>query len=214
MNPEQQFKILLKNYKQSRRPTLRRTSEYVTPFQVLISCLLSLRTQDKNTEKASNSLYAVAKTPEEISKLPIKTLEKLIFSSGYYKKKARIIKEVSKVILEEFNGRVPDTKEELMSIKGVGPKTANIVLSFAYGKNVIAIDSHVFIVSNRLGWVNTKKPETTEEALMKVLPSKYWREVNTTLILFGQTICLSNSPRCSKCPISSSCKKINVKKSR
>ncbi len=214
MNPEQQFKLLLKEYKQHRKPTLRRTSEYVTPFQVLISCLLSLRTQDKNTEKASNSLYAVAKTPEEILKLPLPKLEKLIFSSGHYKKKARTIKEVSKVILNDFNNKVPKTKEELLSIKGVGPKTTNIVLSFAYGKNVIAIDSHCHRLPNRMGWIKTKTPEQTEEQLMKILPKNLWPEVNTTLILFGKTICQPISPHCSKCILNNTCPKINVKKSR
>ena len=173
-----------------------------------------MRTQDKNTAKASASLFKVADTPKKIVKLPMKRLEKLIYSSGYYKNKARSIKHVSKVLLEKFNGKVPSTKEELLSIKGIGPKTANIVLCFAYGKNVIPVDVHVNRIPNRLGLVKTKTPEQTEIELMKVIPKKYWREVNTTFILFGKNICVPISPKCSICPLNRLCPKIGVAKSR
>ncbi len=206
--------ILLKDFKVYRKPTVRRTSARKDPFKTLITCLLSLRTRDENTEKASKSLFAVADTPEKIVKLPIKRLEKLIFSSGYYKNKAKNIRHVSRVLIEEHNGKVPKTKEELLSIKGIGPKTANIVLCFSYGRDVIPVDSNVHKVSNRLGLVKTSKPEETEVALMKVLPKKYWREVNTTFILFGKKICTTISPWCSKCQINKYCQRVGVSKSR
>ncbi len=196
------------------RTTLNRMRAKPNAFKVLIACLLSLRTQDKNTEKASSQLFAVADTPEKILKLPIKKLEKLIFSSGHYKKKARTLKHVSKIILEKYNGKVPDTKEELMSIKGIGPKTANIVLAFAYGKEVIPVDVHVHVIANRLGWVKAKTPEQTEKELEKVLPRKYWKEVNALFVLFGKEICDTRSPKCSQCPVRKYCPRIGVIRSR
>jgi len=208
------MEILLKNYKVYRKPTIRRTSAQKNPYKTLITCLLSLRTQDANTEKASKSLFAVAETPQEIVKMPIKRLERLIFKSGYYHNKAKSIKHVSKVLLDEFGGKVPRTKEELLSIKGIGPKTANIVLCFAYGVCVIPVDTHVHRIPNRLGLVKTKNPEETEVELMKIFPKKYWREINTTFILFGKDICLPISPKCSICPISKYCKRVGVEKSR
>jgi len=211
---EKVMETLLKEFKPFRKPTIRRTSEKENPFKVLITCLLSLRTQDKNTEKASDSLFAVAQTPQEIVNLPTAKLEKLIFSSGYYRNKAKSLKHVSKELIDKFDSKVPDTREELLSIKGIGPKTANIVLSFAYGQNVIAVDTHCHRIPNRLGLIKTKTPEKSEPELMKVFPKKYWREINTTLILFGKNICLPISPKCSICPIEKLCSKINVKKHR
>ena len=211
---EKIMKILLKEFKVHKKPTVRRTSAKNDPFKTLISCLLSLRCQDKNTAKVSKALFAVADTPEKIIKLPIKKLEKLIFSSGYYKNKARSLKHVCKVLLNKYNGKVPKTREELLAIKGIGPKTSNIVLCFAYGQNVIPVDTHVHRIPNRLGWVKTKKPEETEVELMRIVPKKYWKEINTTFILFGKNICLPVSPWCSRCPINELCPRIGVKKSR
>ncbi len=208
------MQILLKNYKVYRKPTVRRTSAKKNPFKTLITCLLSLRCQDENTAKASASLFAVADTPEEIVKLPIKRLEKLIYKSGYYHNKAKSLKHVCGVLLKEHKGNVPSTRDELMAIKGIGPKTSNIVLCFAYGKNVIPVDTHVHRIPNRLGWVKTKKPEETELALMDVVPKKYWKEINTTLILFGKSICLPISPKCSECLVRKYCPRIGVTKSR
>ena len=131
-------------------------------FKILVSCLLSLRTQDKNTAKVSKKLFEVADTPKKLSKIPIKKLEKIIFSSGHYRKKANTLKHVSKVLIDKFNSKVPATKEALLSIKGIGPKTANIVLAFAYGKRVLPIDTHCHRIPNRLGWIKTKTPERTE----------------------------------------------------
>ncbi len=205
---------LKKHYPTHTKTTLNRMRDNPEAFKILISCLLSLRTQDKNTEIASNRLFAVADTPQEILKLSDKKLQELIFSSGHYKKKAMILKYVSKIILEKYNGKVPNEKEELLSIKYIGPKTANIVLAFAFGKLVIPVDVHVHVISNRLGWVSTKRPEQTEEKLEKVLPKTYWKEVNAIFVQFGKEICITLSPKCSLCPIKDLCPKIGVKRSR
>jgi len=206
--------ILEKQFHFTKRTTLNRMRKKPNAFKILISCLLSLRTQDKNTEKASNRLFAVADTPQEISRINTKKLESLIFSSGHYKKKARVLKEVSKVILEKYNGKVPDKKEELLSIKGIGPKTANIVLSFAYGQEVIPVDVHVHVITNRLGWVKENTPEKTEKALEKVLPRRYWKEINALFVLFGKEICDTRSPKCSICPIRYLCPRKGIIRSR
>lgn len=206
--------ILAKHFDYNSRTTLNRMRAKPDAFKILISCLLSLRTQDKNTEKASNKLFSVATTPEQIIKIPKPKLEKLIFSSGHYKKKARVLQSVSKDLLSRFNGKVPQTREELLSIKGIGPKTANIVLAFAFGQCVLPIDTHCHRIPNRLGWVKTKTPEQTEKELEKILPKKYWCEFNAIFVLFGKTICQPISPWCSKCPIEKYCPKKNVKRFR
>ncbi len=209
------MEILTEHFNYKKRTTLNRMRKSnKDAFKILISCLLSLRTQDKNTEKASKKLFVVADTPKKILELSNKKLEKLIYSSGHYKKKAQTLKHVSKEIITKFNGRVPDTKEELLSIKGIGPKTANIVLSFAFNKLVLPIDTHCHRIPNRLGWVKTKTPEQTEKELEKILPKKYWKEFNGVFVLFGKTICQPVSPWCSKCPINQYCPKIGVKRSR
>lgn len=207
------LKILSRWSKQYRRPTVRRTSRQGA-FKTLITCLLSLRTQDKNTEKTSEALFKVADTPQKILKIPQRKLEKIIFSSGYYKNKARTIRHVSKEILKKYNGKVPSTRDKLLEIKGIGPKTANIVLCFAYKQNFIPVDTHVHVISNRLGWVNTKTAEKTEPELEKVVPKRYWQELNTIFVLFGQKTCLTISPLCSKCPIQRLCPRISVKRNR
>ena len=206
------MRILAKHFNFSERTTLNRMRKKPDAFKILISCLISLRTQDKNTEKVSKKLFKVADTPEKILKLPIKRLEKLIFSSGHYKKKSQVLKHVSSEILKK--GKVPKTKEELMSIKGIGPKTANIVLSFAFGKDVIPVDVHVHVIANRLGWVNAKRPEDTEKQLEKVIPKKYWKELNGILVLFGKEVCITISPWCSRCPVRKYCRRVGVERSR
>jgi len=184
------------------------------PFKILISCLLSLRARDENTEKVSKQLFRVATTPKEISKIPLKKLEKIIFSSGHYKKKSRALRSVSNEILNRFNGKVPSTREELISIKHIGPKTANIVLSFAFNQEVIPVDTHCHRIPNRLGWVKTKTAEKTEPELEKIIPQKYKRNFNAIFVQFGREICQPLSPWCSICPIKEFCPRINVKRSR
>lgn len=206
---------LAEHFNYSERTTLNRMREINdTAFKILISCLLSLRTKDENTEKVSDRLFKVADTPEGILELSVEELERLIFSSGHYHKKAQTLKHVSKEILERFGGEVPSSKEELMSIKGIGPKTANIVLCFAFGQIVIPVDVNVHRVANRLGWVETKLAEKTEKELEKVLPKKYWKEINRIFILHGKTICVPISPKCSICPVIDYCKRAGVVRSR
>ena len=208
------MKILSKKYPSYEQTTLNRMRKKPDAFKILISCLLSLRARDENTEKVSKALFKVAATPKAIIKIPLKKLEKIIFSSGHYKKKARTLKHVSKEILKKFKGKVPKTREELLSIKGIGPKTANIVLAFAYGECVIPVDVHVHVIANRLGWVNTKTAEKTEPELMKIIPRKYCADLNAILVQFGRNICVTLSPKCSICPVNKYCPKTDVKKSR
>jgi len=207
-------KILTKKYNAIDKTTLNRMRTKPDPYKILISCLLSLRAKDETTEKISEELYKIADTPQEILNLPTEQLEKIIFSTGHYRKKAQVLKSVSKELIERFNSQVPKTREELLSIKGVGPKTTNIVLAFAFGEQVIPVDTHVHRIPNRIGWVKTKNPEQTEQELMKILPKEYWADFNAVFVQFGRDICQPVSPWCSKCPINSYCKKIGVEKSR
>jgi len=214
MNISQTFKALENYYRSNTRTTLNRMREKPDPFKVLISCLISLRTRDENTEKVCEKLFGVVNNAKDIVDLPLKKLEKLIFSSGYYKNKARTLKHVSKVLIKEYDGGVPNTRDELIAIKGIGPKTANVVLSFAFGKLVIPVDVNVHRVANRLGWVKTKTAEKTEEELNKTLPKKYWKEINGLFILHGRNVCKPISPLCSECPVRKGCKRAGVSKSR
>lgn len=208
------MQILSKKYTSPEKTTLNRMRTKPDAFKILISCLLSLRAKDENTKKVSKKLFEIADTPEKISKIPIKKLEKIIFSSGHYHKKARTLKYVSQELIKKFNSKVPKNKEELLSIKGIGQKTANIVLAFAYGEAVIPVDVHVHVTTNRFGWVKTKTAEKTEKELEKVLPKKYWKEINSILVQFGREICNTRSPKCSICPVKKYCPRIGVKNSR
>ena len=209
---------LLQEYlKQYRKTTLNRESKdskRYSPYQTLISCILSLQAKDEITEVISENLFKIAKTPQEMLQIEQEKLEKIIFSSGYYRVKAKTIKHISQELITRFNSQVPQTREELMSIKGIGPKTANIVLAFSFGKSVIPVDTHVNRIPNRIGWIKTKNPEQSELALMEVIPKEYWADFNGIFVLFGKKICLPVSPLCSQCPIKKYCKQINVKTSR
>lgn len=208
--------ILKKNANLFKRPIVTEISEVRRdPFMVLVSCILSLRTKDETTDKASVKLFRLAKTPKEMLKLSEEEIVKAIYPVGFYKTKAKNIKEISKVLIEKYNSKVPDDFEELLKLKGVGKKTAAIVMVYGHKKpHFIPVDSHVHIISNRLGWVKTKTPEQTMDELMKVVPKKHWYDLNDLFVQFGQNICLSVSPLCSKCMISRYCPKIGVKKSR
>jgi len=151
-----------------------------------------------------------AQTPSDILSLTTEELERLIYPVGFYHNKARTLQNVARVILKDYNGNVPDTIEELLAIKGVGRKTANLVITEAYGKLGICVDTHVHRISNRLGIVSTKNPHDTEEALRKVLPKKYWIIYNTLLVAFGRQVCRPISPRCSNCPIALNCNRTGV----
>ena len=185
-----------------------------TPFEVLVSTMLSLRTKDEVTSKACERLFAVARTPLEILEQDEDELKKLIYPVGFYSTKAKRLRDISRIIIEEYKGRVPDQLNELMKLPGVGRKTANLVLIEGYGKDAICVDTHVHRISNRIGYVKTKTPENTEWALRKKLPLKYWIRYNELLVAFGQVICRPLSPFCSKCPVEWMCPKIGVHRSR
>jgi len=184
------------------------------PFLILISCLLSLRAKDTTTLPICRILFKKAQTPQKILAIPLPELEKIIYKTGFYKRKAKQLHFVSKELLTRFGGNVPSTEQELRSIKGVGLKTANLVLAEAYDIPAICVDTHVHKISNRLGIVKTKTPEETEKALKQVLPKKYWREWNRLLVMWGQNICVPVSPFCSKCAIYDYCDRVGVTKSR
>ncbi len=185
-----------------------------SPFMVLISCLLSLRTKDKVTAEASNRLFKLADNPEKMLGLSIKNIEKTIYPVGFYKTKSKRIKEICRVLLDDYEGVVPDEIDELLKLNGVGRKTANLTVTLGYGKLGICVDTHVHRISNRLGLVKTKTPEQTEFDLRKKLPKKHWLIYNDLLVTYGQNLCVPISPWCSKCKIFKYCKRVGVKKSR
>jgi len=180
------------------------------PFRVLIACILSLRTQDTTTGPASDRLFAAAATPQAMLELPARRIAKLIYPVGFYRTKARVILGICRDLLERFGGRVPDTIDELLTLKGVGRKTANLVVTMGYGKPGICVDTHVHRISNRLGYVKTRNPEETEMALRGKLPRRYWIGYNDLLVSFGQNICVPISPRCSVCPVATLCRRVGV----
>ncbi len=181
------------------------------PFRVLISCLISLRTKDEVTDLASQRLFAKAGTPAKMLRLRESEIAKLIFPAGFYRTKAKRILEISRTLMNGYAGHVPDTLEELLKLKGVGRKTANLVLTVAHGKPGICVDTHVHRIANRLGWVKTKTPEQTEMALREILPKRFWIPINDWLVTFGQNLCQPVSPWCSRCPLLKDCPKIGVK---
>ncbi|MAE42521.1 endonuclease III [Candidatus Woesearchaeota archaeon] len=186
-----------------------------SPFQVLISCILSLRTKDTTTGPAAKRLFAIAKTPKAILKLSNKKIEKLIFPVGFYPTKAKYIKKTCKVLVDEYNSKVPDTMEELTKLSGVGKKCGAITLVYGFNKsNFIPVDVHVLVISNRLGWIKTKYPDKAMDMLMEIVPKKYWHDLNDLLVRHGQNVCLTNSPFCSRCVINSYCPKIGVTRCR
>ncbi len=184
------------------------------PYVILISCLLSLRSRDITTYPVCKNLFARARTPQEMLALSHKELEKIIHPVNYYRKKALLLKEVSNDLLERFNGQVPKTEKELLSIKGVGPKTAALVLGQAFNIPAICVDTHVHRISNRLGLISTKTAEQTEIELKKIVPQKYWIRLNHLLVMWGQNICVPISPFCSRCALFPLCQRVGVQRSR
>ena len=180
------------------------------PFRVLIACLLSLRTKDETTGPAAARLFALADTPEAMRRLPAKRIERAIFPVGFYRTKARVLLGVCRDLLERFGGQVPDDIDRLLTLKGVGRKTANLVVTQGFNKPGICVDIHVHRISNRLGYVKTKNPTETETALRKQLPRRYWIGYNDLLVSFGQNICHPVSPRCSECPVRPRCARVGV----
>lgn len=207
-------KLVEKQIKSFNVPIVTEVSKRNDPYRVLISCILSLRTKDKTTASASQRLFKVAANPYDMVKLSPGYLAKLIYPVGFYHNKARVIIGISRKIIEDFSGRVPNNLEDLLGLKGVGRKTANLVLGLGYNIAAICVDTHVHRISNRLGWVKTESPEETEKALEKIIPKRYWIRLNTLLVTFGQNICVPISPRCSACYVYKFCKRVGVSKFR
>jgi endonuclease-3 len=175
------------------------------PFRVLISTMLSLRTKDDVTAAASLRLFALASTTREMLRLPQAKIAKTIFPVGFYNVKARHIRDVCRILLERYEGKVPDCIEELLTLPGVGRKTANLVVTLGYGKPGICVDTHVHRITNRWGYVRTRTPEQTEQALRERLPRRYWIRFNSLLVAYGQNICTPLRPKCPRCSLVPHC---------
>jgi endonuclease-3 len=203
------------NYRQWNPPIITFiASRGASPFEVLVSTLLSLRTKDEVTSEATQRLLAVARTPEEMAKLVPRKIEKLIYPVGFYPTKAKRLISISRILIDQYGGNVPDTIEELTAMPGVGRKTANLVLVEGFKIPAICVDTHVHRISNRIGYVKTKTPEKTEMALRKKLPKRHWVRYNELLVAFGQVLCRPISPFCSRCPVAEMCPQIGVERHR
>ncbi len=190
---------------ESRYPDKRFFGYKMTPFQVLISTVLSQRTRDKNTAKASERLFSRFGTPGDLAKAPVREIEKLIKASGFYRVKARKIKDISRILLEKYMGRVPGDMGRLMELPGVGRKTASCVLLYGFGKPCIPVDVHVAVISRRLGLAREKEPDRIQDELEGVIPKKQWSKVNELMVRFGKEICRTNHPKCSLCNLRDLC---------
>ncbi len=184
------------------------------PFRILISCLLSLRTKDKTTGEASERLFALADTPAAMLKVPLGKIERAIYPVGFYRTKARSIRLICRRLLTVYGGTVPDSIDELVTLSGVGRKTANLVVTVGYGKPGICVDIHVHRISNRWGYIKTKTPEESEQVLRRKLPKEYWITFNDLLVPYGQNLCQPVSPFCSQCKLTPYCDRVGVAKSR
>jgi endonuclease-3 len=184
------------------------------PFRVLVACLLSLRTQDTTTGPAAARLFRLADTPAAMLRLAPRTIERAIFPVGFYRTKARVLHGISQDLIDRFGGRVPADLDALLTLKGVGRKTANLVVTIGFARPGICVDTHVHRISNRLGFVRTATPEQTEWALRAKLPRRYWIEINDLLVTHGQNVCRPISPLCSRCPVALLCLRVGVTTSR
>jgi endonuclease-3 len=184
------------------------------PFKILVGTILSLRTKDETTGPAAARLFVLAGTAEEMLRLSAEQIAKAIYPVGFYRTKARTILEICRTLVERYGGRVPDTMEQLLALKGVGRKTANLVLTLGFQAPAICVDTHVHRISNRWGYVRTKTPEETEFALRRKLPKVYWPVYNDLLVAFGQNICKPISPLCGRCPLDAICPKVGVTQHR
>ena len=207
-------KVLKKAVKGFRTPSVTVIAKKNDPFVVLISCIISLRTRDDVTEPASARLFALAKSPAELLKLSNEKIEKAIYPAAFFRNKAKSMKEMCKVLVKEYSGKVPDKLEELLKLKGVGRKTANLTLTLGHNKSGICVDIHVHRICNRLGYVKTKSPDETEMVLREILPKRYWKGFNDLLVSFGQNLCKPVSPFCGSCTILQKCPQIGVTSQR
>jgi endonuclease III len=205
MKSTKQIEEIIKTLAKTNKVSMLGSFSTETPFYVLISTVLSQRNRDESTIKVVKKLFEKYKTPEQLAAAPLNDVEQRIKQSGFYHTKAKRIKEISKILLEKYKGKVPANEEELLKLPGVGRKTAGCVLVYAYGKQAIPVDTHVHRISNRLGLVKTKTPEKTEIELMKIIPKKLWKYVNEVLVIHGQTICRPINPKCNECSITRYC---------
>jgi len=184
------------------------------PYRILIGCVISLRTKDEVSYESTDRLFRRASKPREMVRLRAATIARLIYPAGFYRRKAEQIREISRQLIALHGGRVPDGIDELVELPGVGRKTANLVVTLGFGKPGICVDTHVHRISNRLGWVETKTPEQTEQALRATLPARHWIPINETFVRHGQQVCKPISPLCSNCPVARDCPRIGVGRSR
>jgi len=210
------MKILREEYKRFKTPYVTEVAaaRRKDPFKVLISCVISLRTKDDVTREASERLFAIAPTPEAILNAGEMAVEKAIYPACFYRNKARSITDIARELVEKHSSRVPDTIDELLTLKGVGRKTANLVVTFAYHKPGICVDTHVHRITNRWGLVSAPTPDATEMELRKTLPRRYWIEINDLLVTYGQNLCRPVSPFCSQCRLYAWCDRVGVEKQR
>lgn len=210
------FKNLEKFYKSENQPSITKIARICKndPFKVLISTIISLRTKDEITLKSSLKLFNHADTPEQLLEFPLEELERIIFPAAFYKRKAVIIKEICEKLVNVYKSKVPENINDLLKLKGIGRKTATLVMIEGFGKNEVCVDTHVHRITNRIGLVKTKSPDKTEIELKKIIPVKYWVKLNEILVVYGQKICKPISPLCSSCFIDKYCDRINVKSSR
>lgn len=210
------FKNLEKFYENEDEPSVTKIAKLCNndPFKVLISTIISLRTKDEVTLKSSLKLFNHADTPEQLIHLPLKELERIIFPAAFYKRKAVTIKEICEKLVDIYNSKVPDNINDLLKFKGVGRKTATLVMIEGFKKDEVCVDTHVHRITNRVGLVKTKSQDKTEIELKKIIPVKYWVKLNEILVVYGQKICKPISPLCSSCFIDKYCDRINVKSSR
>jgi endonuclease III len=206
------YQILTKELKNKQIPLAEQINiKTKNPFFVLVGTILSARTKDTTTKKVCDRLFKEIKSLEDLEKTSLKKIEKLVYGTGFYKTKAKHLKQLPKTIKEKFSNKIPSTLEELKELPGVGQKTANLVLSVAFNKPAICVDIHVFRITNRIGLVKEKTPEKTEKELKEKIPKKLWKQTNRLFVILGQNICFARNPRCNECPINNYCKKIGVK---
>ncbi|MBD3872942.1 MAG: endonuclease III [Acidobacteria bacterium] len=185
-----------------------------SPFRLLVACVISLRTKDEVTAEASRRLFEIAPTPNHLAELEEERIARAIYPAGFYNTKAAQLKEIGRIIRDDFDDEVPASEVDLLAMPGVGRKTANLVLGLGFGIPAICVDTHVHRISNRLGMVSTNTPEQTERALMEVLPRDLWVPINDLLVTFGQNRCHPTSPRCTNCPLEDICPRVGVTRSR
>jgi len=208
------MEVMQGHYDLDRRTTLNRMRKKPDPFKVLIGCLVSINIKDEVCDKILEELFSKVNGFQDVIDIDNNELESILYNARYRKVKAARLKEVSKQIIQEYNGKVPNDRDNLLSIKGIGPKTCNIVLAFAFGKKVIPVDSNTIRISNRLGWIDSKKANDVENMLIEELENEFIKDANAVFMLHGKNICVPMSPYCSKCPVSLVCRRVGVDKSR